>query len=165
MELHMPAVVWKADSQESLWDHSLKKKKRDWRSVTHYVIVWGNERITKWGREDTRISTDKWERSFLPVRRPNYSTTSSLLKRILRPSGSRLKTLISQLLTGLSFKCISRLSYKPQRPAYSVSPLSCFHFFLVTLTVWLYGCQCRSAGLLVKCLDNCWKDCHEIWYP
>lgn len=40
-------------------------------SVTHSVIGWGNERIKKWGREDTRISTDKKVRSFLPVRRPN----------------------------------------------------------------------------------------------
>lgn len=53
-------------------------------SVTHSVIVWGNERIKKWGREDAGISTDEWERSFLPVRRPSYST-SSLPKTILLP--------------------------------------------------------------------------------
>lgn len=53
-------------------------------SVTHSVIVWGNERIKKWGREDAGISTDKWERSLVPVRRPSYST-SSLSKTILRP--------------------------------------------------------------------------------
>lgn len=35
-------------------------------SVTHSVIGWGKGGIKKLGREDTRISTDKW------VRRPNY---------------------------------------------------------------------------------------------
>lgn len=48
-------------------------------SVTHFVIGKGAGGIKKRGREDTRISTDRWDGSFPLVRHSNYSITSLLL--------------------------------------------------------------------------------------
>ncbi len=151
-EPHMPADVWKTNSQECLWDHSPRVEKLCLSSVTHFVIVWGNERIKKWGREDPGISTDKWERSSLPVRRPNFSTTSSLLRMILRPCSFVVAITVRVLRV--------QVILEPPKAWIFCESSSMLLFLLshtsrVTSLVAVSVCRFVFFFSLVKCLKNC----------
>lgn len=151
-EAHRPTDVSKTNSQECLWDHSLGSKivleLRD--SPSNWLGKWKNQEMGQRGYWDIHWSmgevfsaseASKLQHNIFTIEDIKHSGLIAFL----------LKTQNSELLTGLSFKCKSRLSYKPQRPKPPF--ILSFHFSHASSeALW----QSVLFFFGVKCLDNCW---------